>query len=138
MKPSFLLLFFLSVLVISCQDQKTEHQLIVEASITSGQNDDSVRVKVATAEVGYEKAQLVSNAQVKLLSQGITYYLEEEDNNPGYYSYRGSDLTIVAGREYMLWVAHEDVVEVTSTIIKADTMVKSELENDLSFLLARN
>lgn len=121
---------------LGCQEKQDLH-LMVEASIIAGQPVENVRVRIL-GKRGTQEARLISNAQVKLLSDGVTYLLQESREKPGFYGYKGSDLEITPGQEYMLWVQHDESVAVTTTIIKADTMFKSELNKDPENLMVRN
>lgn len=121
---------------VQCSSHEKTQQLVVEASIRPGEPVEHISVRLVD-EQGLEHAKPVSDADVRLLSQGVTYLLSEIADKPGYYGYFGTDLEIVSGQEYMLWVQHEDAVAVTSTVIKADTLVKGEIENGLGYFVAR-
>ncbi|MDW3195398.1 MAG: DUF4249 family protein [Cytophagales bacterium] len=132
----FFKILLVPLLFSQCVSKEKTQQLVVEASIRSGEPVENISVRLVDKH-GLEHAKPVSNADVRLLSQGVTYLLNEIAGKPGFYGYYGSDLEIVSGQEYMLWVQHEDAVAVTSTVIKADTLVKGEIENGLGYFVAK-
>lgn len=137
MKGRFILLLLAPWLIIQCQSNERSGQLVVEGSITAGEPVENISVRLVDDQ-GLEHAAPVTNADVRLLSSGITYNLMEISENAGHYAYYGDDLEIVAGQEYMLWVQHENAVAVTSTVIKADAMAEGENQKDLGHFVARN
>lgn len=137
MKVRLLYLLIIPWLMAQCNSSEVSGQLVVEASITPGKPVENISVRFVNAQ-GLKYAKPVSDANVRLLSMGITYILNEIKDNPGHYAYYGLDLEIIPGQEYMLWVQHEAAVAVTSAVIKADTMVKGEVENGLGYFVAKH
>lgn len=137
MKVRLLFLLLVPWLIVQCQKPQTPEKLVVEATIVAGQRVENVSVSLVAAK-GANVIKPASNADVRLLSSGITYMLQEIQDRPGYYAYLGNDLEIVAGQEYMLWVQHEASGEVTSTVIRAEDMAKEETEDSLGYFFAGN
>ena len=122
---------------MQCSDRKESWQLVVEASITAGEPVENISVRMID-EAGVDHAKPVSDADVRLLSDGETFVLREIKDKPGYYAYSGSDLEIISGKEYMLWVRHDAALAVTSTVVKADTLVEGAVEKELGYSFAKN
>ena len=137
MKIRSLIILLISCLMIKCESYESTAQLVVEASITAGKSVDNIRVRLVD-DLGLKHAQPVSNADVRLLSHGVTYILNEISDKPGHYAYQSTDLEVISGHEYMLWVQHEEVVAVTSTVVKADSMVRSEIEDGFGYFVAKH
>lgn len=137
MNIRFLIILFTPWLLMQCQSSEQPGQLVVEGSITAGEPVSNISVHLVDGQ-GPANTKPASNAEVRLLSLGVTYILNEISDKPGHYAYQGDDLEIISGQEYMLWVQHENAVAVISTVIKADTMVHSEIEKDLGYPVARN
>lgn len=125
----FYSILLIPLLFVQCSREEPVRQLVVDARIRPGEPVGHISVRLMD-ERGIEKAKPVSNANVRLLSLGVTYSLNEMTDEPGHYAYDGSDLEIVSGQEYMLWVQHHEAAAVTSTIIRADTIkAKDAIEN---------
>ncbi len=137
MRVRFSIILLVPWLFIACQSNEPSGQLVVEGIITAGEPVKDISVRLVDGKEP-EDAKPVSNAEVRLLSHGITYILNEHTDKPGYYAYLGDDLEIISGQEYMLWVQHENAVATISTVIKADSKVKDENENGLGYPVARN
>ncbi len=137
MKVRRILFLLIPFLIYQCNTRETTGQLVVEASISAGKPVENVSVKLMD-EKGLMEAEPVSNADVRLLSFGVTYLLNEIKGRPGYYAYYGSDLEIISGHEYMIWVQHESSVAVTSIVIKANELIKGEAEDGLGYSYVQN
>ena len=61
----------------------------------------------------------VSDARVLLLKEGQSYVLETAAADSGYYHYRGDDLTVAAGDEFILEVQYGDQLVTARTAVPA-------------------
>ena len=81
--------------------------------------------------------ELISDAQITLIKNGLRYALQPTDGEPGQYDYPGTDLTIEVGDVFDLEVVYHDRIATATTVVpsppqglalSADTMTAPEFE----------
>lgn len=114
-KLDYLLIFFMSIVFISCDDnaslENSNELVVVTAYLYEGQPVKNIQL-TKTLSLGSEDTIGISitDAIVTLTKNGKSYLLENDMNEEGFYTYNGSDLNVNSYDHFKIEIFFEDQV----------------------------